>query len=237
MQHMQDKDFDQLFKDRFEDAELPVSEGLWNNIAAELEPKQKRGLQVYWMAAAIAVMVSGIVLFAPEGEKLRLQANPALSQSAPAEVIAKPVERQLQEKTEGSYVSTPLIIAPRAKASASELKALEDPQPKVAKSRLVTKQTDLRDEEPVRETKLPVTAIVIASANDTDNPQDLTSIDETAQPERKGIRNVGDLVNYVVDKVDKRANKFVKFSTDEDDNSSLTAINIGFIKLNSKRNK
>ena len=54
--------------------------------------------------------------------------------------------------------------------------------------------------------------------------------------ERKGIRNVGDLVNFVVDKVDKRDKKLLHFNTDEDDNSSLVGINIGFLKLN-KKNK
>jgi hypothetical protein len=51
---------------------------------------------------------------------------------------------------------------------------------------------------------------------------------------KPSIRNIGDLVNLVVEKIDKRDKKLIRFATDDDDNSSLVGINIGFIKLNKK---
>ena len=42
MHHMQDKEFDQLFKDKFDDAQIEPSANLWANIEAELVPKRKR---------------------------------------------------------------------------------------------------------------------------------------------------------------------------------------------------
>ncbi|WP_316792082.1 hypothetical protein [Pedobacter frigoris] len=235
---MQDKEFDQLFKDRFEEAEVQPSSGLWNNISAELEPKRKTGLQIYWMAAAVAVMVVGIGLLVPKTEKIRLQA-PAEIADVKAKDISKPSADRVIDETESdqSYKSTPLVIAPRLKPEGQK-KTIIFVQPKVVDEHLVNNAADVKDHTPVM-VKSSATAdvpIVIASANTSDQNK-VNEITETEQPERKGIRNVGDLVNYVVDKVDKRDNKILKFNTDEDDNSSLIAINIGFIKLNSKRHK
>jgi hypothetical protein len=55
--------------------------------------------------------------------------------------------------------------------------------------------------------------------------------------ERVRIRNAGDLVNFVVDKIDRREQKIVAFNTDDDDNSSLVALNIGPFRFNSKKHK
>lgn len=235
---MQDKEFDQLFKDHFEAAEIPPSPGLWNNISAELEPKRKSGLQIYWMAAAVAVMVVGVGLLVPKTEKIRLQA-PAEIVAIKAKAISRPSANLVVEEREPgqSYQSTPLIIAPRLKPEGQK-KTIIFVQPKVVDDHLVNNPVDVKDHTPVM-VKSSVTAdvpTVIASANTADQNKG-NEITETEQPERRGIRNVGDLVNYVVDKVDKRDNKILKFNTDEDDNSSLIAINIGFIKLNSKKHK
>ena len=47
---------------------------------------------------------------------------------------------------------------------------------------------------------------------------------------------MGDLINFVVDKVDKREDKLIRFDTD-DDNSSLIGINIGMIRFSKKKHK
>lgn len=50
---------------------------------------------------------------------------------------------------------------------------------------------------------------------------------------KAGDRN---LVNCVVDKVDKSEEKIIQFKT-EDDNSSLVALNIGILRCNTKKHK
>ena len=50
MQHMPDKEFDQLFRDKFNDAEIEPSANLWASIDQKLEPKRKRTFPIYWMA-------------------------------------------------------------------------------------------------------------------------------------------------------------------------------------------
>ena len=82
---------------------------------------------------------------------------------------------------------------------------------------------------------MPVEEIVLASNNDPALVKDDVSNENVEAPNR-GIRNMGDLVNYVVDKLDKREEKLLQFKT-EDDNSSLVALNIGMFKFNQKKHK
>ena len=48
---------------------------------------------------------------------------------------------------------------------------------------------------------------------------------------RRGIHNIGDLVNLVVAKVDKRHDKLVVFSNTDDDESTITAFHLGALKI------
>jgi ribosomal protein L18E len=48
---------------------------------------------------------------------------------------------------------------------------------------------------------------------------------------KHGIRSFGDLINVVVAKVDKRQDKVIHFSDTDGDESSITGINLGFVKM------
>lgn len=241
---MQDKEFDQLFKDRFEGAEIQPSANLWENIEEQLQPKRKRTLPVYWWSAAAVVMVTvGVGLLSPETEKIRLQAK---SEVAGTEVglnghAAVPESQVLTNRAaagdqETRNVSTPLVIAPRYNA-AEEKNSLPALQPKTVDTRPDIKKPEALFAENV-ETKDKMGAVnevMIANADlPADNSTEVTT--EASAPEHKGIRNVGDLVNFVVNKVDKRENKIVQFDTD-DDNSSLVSLNLGIIRFSKRSNK
>lgn len=235
---MQDKEFDQLFRDRFDGAEIQPSANLWNSISEELSPKPKRRLPVYWMAAAVAVIAVTVGLLMPKEEKIRLQAAVVLNNEvAPGSSVAKTLSQlsYVSSTATDKVESTPLIIAPRVKLTRSE-KELAALQPNTTTDRPVYKQPEVVKElakvEPKVET--PKEEVVLAKV---DLPVENTDvITETEPQENKGIRNVGDLVNYVVNKVDKREKKLIQFDTN-DDNSSLVSINIGFIRFNKKSDK
>lgn len=244
MQHMQDKEFDQLFKDRFEGAEVEPSAGLWGNIAGQLEPKRKRRSTVYWWSAAAVILLTvGIGLLRPETEKIRLQAK---SDIAGAEVVLNDTvsvpegqvltSRAAAGDQDTMNVSTPLVIAPRYDA-AEEKNSLLAVQPNTMDSRPDIKKPEVltvENAEPKDKT-VAVNEVMIANADlPADNSAEVTT--EASAPEHKGIRNVGDLVNFVVNKVDKRENKIVQFDTD-DDNSSLVSLNLGIIRFNKRSNK
>jgi hypothetical protein len=245
MQHMQDKEFDRLFKERFEDAEVQPSANLWGNIAEELEPQRRRRLPVYWWSAAAVILVTvGIGLLRPKtGEKIRLQSK---GEIAGAEVLLKdtlsfPAGQALissvaAEDQDTMNVSTPLVIAPRYDA-AEEKNNLFAVQPNPVDSRPDTKKP-----EPVaignaeQKDKTVVADEVMIARADLAVNNDTEMATEVSSQEHKGIRNVGDLVNFVVNKVDKRENKIVQFDTD-DDNSSLVSLNLGIIKFSKRSNK
>jgi hypothetical protein len=48
---------------------------------------------------------------------------------------------------------------------------------------------------------------------------------------KHGIRNFGDLVNLVVAKVDKRKDKLIQFTDSDDDESMISAVHIGAVKI------
>ncbi|HKG06544.1 MAG TPA: hypothetical protein VKB19_08815 [Pedobacter sp.] len=240
---MQDKEFDQLFKDRFGDAEILPSAGLWNNIAEDLEPKPKRGgTIIYWMSAAAVVLLTlAIWIFTPGSEKIRLQASGLTADMK--EVPAESSEEQITDGTEPVNraevirvsTSTPLVIAPRLnqKESKNELAAM---QPAEEIIHPVNKQQEGQTAMKVPANDVqPANEVMMASA-DVTTGKESDEVPDNASQERRGIRNVGDLVNFVVNKVDKRENKIVQFDTD-DDNSSLVSLNLGIIKFNKRTNK
>lgn len=233
---MQDKDFDQLFKDRFDDAEIQPSANLWDNISQELAPKKKRKLPVWWMAAAVVFIAVTIGLLYPETESIKLQGKEVAAIQPSA--AAKPADVVSMKKA--NVNSTPLVLAPRLKEIQQERKnnlvAMHPIEANHRPVNTVTETIPQLKEEPVQPAQhLP--EVMIAKVEVPEVQQEQNVITEREEPERKGIRNVGDVINFVVDKIDKREHKLIRFKTDDDDNSSLVAINIGILKFNPKRNK
>ena len=77
--------------------------------------------------------------------------------------------------------------------------------------------------------QLPGTALKpdkLASQDVTD-----TKLDSTLVKRRHKIHNFGDLVNLVVDKLDKREDKVIQFADDEDGDSHLTGVNLGIVRI------
>jgi hypothetical protein len=234
MAHMEDRDFDQLFKDQFEEAEVTPSANLWGNIEKELSPKKRVVLPAYWMAAAVVAIAVTVGLLMPKSEPIRLRgssdfvaSNLSKETIAPAKVVEEAVVEEEPVK------STPLVIAARLNENDVK-KDFEAMQP-IAKSTHPVNMEVQNTPAVVAQvaSQEPATEVMMARV---ESPQEPVAIAEVEQPEHKGIRNVGDLINIVVNKVDKRDKKLIQFNTDEDDNSSVVAINIGFLRFN-KRDK
>lgn len=254
MQHMPDKEFDNLFRDRFKDAEITPSANLWANIEQQLAPKRKRTFPIYWMAAAtIAVAFTAMLAF-QKTEKIQLRldettakvSNPAASETQDITATRTDETASLVNETvvnknrlAAIQVKTPSVKAVLVAKTEGDQKNIEIAmQPNLNENRLAIKQAEVKplDVLSVKETVVESPTVIAAVIEKPKfESSQITEIESNT--ERKGIRNVGDLVNFVVDKVDKREKKFLKFSTDDDDNSSIIGINIGFLKLNSKKHK
>lgn len=239
MQAMQDKDFDQLFKDRFEEAEIQPSSNLWDNIEKELTPKKKRTFPVYWAAAAVVVIATTIGLLSQKTEPLKLQGNSAdVTAKVEKAPVAPATSESIVEKTVVTPESTPLVLAPKVQLENLVRKNSQmalQPKPEVKRQQIKAVAPEPKEEiKPLANLEKEV---MIAKVDPPAVPEPGNQIAETDVRERRGIRNVGDVINFVVDKLDKRENKIIQFKTDEDDNSSLIAVNIGILKFNSRKNK
>ncbi|MBB2151784.1 hypothetical protein [Pedobacter gandavensis] len=260
MQAMQDKDFDQLFKDKFEDAEIRPSTNLWSNIEKELTPKKKRVFPVYWAAAAaVALIAVSVGLLSRETEKMQLQgARVASVLKSNATVNHELTTASTIGATSGTNASNvapspsvvpaseegaELVLAPKVKLrNLVQENNLANVQPDEKIKRHQLKPVEVYSANALEGEVKPILDLpnenVIANVALPDVQNGDQVITETeGKEERKGIRNVGDVINFVVDKLDKRDKKLIQFKTDDDDNSSLIAVNIGILKFNPKRNR
>lgn len=251
MQHKPDKEWDSLFKNKFEDAEITPSANVWENIEAQLAPKRRRLLPIYWWAAASVVLFcSALFVF----EKLEDKGFRAINQTPSVALQNKPAKAY--KKTDSLIAIKPLYKKEVEVFSVASKKlrvkgkiidknivtnglknykvVVEQLQPTQHVKHLTKKQFEiLPNDSLLIATIVPPLPALSNTAIDTASINKNT-IAQTVTP-KKGIRNIGELVNFLVSKVDKRDKRLIKFKTDAGDNSSIAAINLGIIQLNSKK--
>lgn len=251
MQHMPDKEFDNLFRDKFIDAEIEPSANLWANIESQLTPKRKRSFPIYWMAAAsVAVAITALLVFQKTDKiKLRGTGEVAMTNQTTTDAIAVPTQvTQVAETTVEPNTKSFANATPKTEMQKVQNLQYITPQNKIEKNQEDLQPNEMIAHLPIKKIEIEPMNVVpketaaadnnqtmIASAEVPQKLENANAISETeVATEKKGIRNVGDLVNFVVEKIDKRDKKLIRFNTDDDDNSSIIGINLGFVKLNSK---
>ncbi len=244
MQHMPDKDFDNLFRDKFMDAEIEPSANLWAKIEDQLEPKRKRILPIYWMAAAsIAIAFTAILVF-QKSDKIQLHPDEVTAAVSSLTEAVDKVEDNVIAPAQTAVVMDRNFASIQENVSNAKVVQYTTTEAAIKNNEVALQPNETTARLDIK--RLDPKPIDVVAITPVDNPIVIAQIDPQAKAdtdmmseldntsERKGIRNVGDLVNYVVDKVDKRDKKLVRFNTDDDDNSSIVGINIGFLKLNKK---
>ncbi|WP_029276501.1 hypothetical protein [Pedobacter borealis] len=251
MQPIRDKDFDQLFKDAFADAEVTPSRDLWSNIESEITPKKKRIILVYWLSAAAVLLIAtlGVLVYQQQntssgGKQL---ANNTIEKSKPAVRVQTTKDSSATIVAPIENITPVLPVQPKVVSAIAKTKVKHEVKPAAEQPRIVTapemqkqetiiakaeepkKDIKTKIQEAILQPKEEIVTAVVATPVKTDEP-----VNDNAQS-NKGIRNVGDVVNLIVNKMDKRKDKLIQFRTDDDD-SSLASINIGPFKIG-KRNK
>lgn len=249
MQPIQDKDFDKLFKNAFEDAEITPSRDLWSTIESEIEPKKKRIIPIYWLSAAAVLLIAavGILVYQQQNITPKQYANnvtpkvetPIVTEEQPTKDSSVSVVTR-GEKIEQTLPANTKPVTTLAKTKVNEeFKPLEKQKVVTAFEAQKEEQMIAKVEEPKKDIKTKIEEAILSkdetvlAANAAIVKTDEV-IGENNQAENKSIRNVGDVVNLIVNKVDKRKDKFIQFRTDDDD-SSLSSINIGPFKFGKKR--
>lgn len=234
MQNIPDKELDKLFQDRFEDAEVEPSMDLWPDIEAKLDKRPRHKFPVYGLVAiaASAILTVGLIFKSSFPDKqhqsvaVATKPNPGIARiQGPAYVANANITQRaatITTKSKGTVKSQQVMqpILPNIHLLNKGLASVPTSVVKIEDGLVADEQ------------------LVFAHADNEPeiNTENSVSEADLRKEQRRGIQNAGDLINYVVEKVDKREDKLIEFSTD-DDESSLVGLNIGMLRINHKRHK
>lgn len=254
---MQDKEFDEVFSSKFEQFEAEPSPMIWANIAGKLDGEKSKRLWIPYLsiAAGIVVVFTAGLLFLHHTEPEQhhnyanmihrdtvktagpVDATPIVKQPEPVKVDKTSAEKIAVNKTNRRRTSFPANkIAVMNKAD----DLIKDEQTDTARVRLIA-QTSVPAGIPLKVRPImpdvqltPKAVDVVVSA-----PVEKAAVTALADKQDAGaekkhrIHSLGDLINILVAKVDKRQDKLIEFSDSDDDDaeSNVTGINLGLIKL------
>ncbi|RYU90682.1 hypothetical protein EWM62_08515 [Mucilaginibacter terrigena] len=246
---MQDKEIDQLFRSGLDNLEVEPSGKVWGEIRSGLDAK-KPGWKTYLsIAASLLILLSaGLYFISQTKEDIKKPEQiTAVKIDKPAQAVTEPVialqdivqpqpekvvavntaVKSRKQKTKSITRNEVLpvkqedILQPATQMAQTIQKPADD-----VKYVVPDKQTPL-NEKPTAADDVPLQANALA----VQPAADIKTI--AAAPAKKHrIRNLGDLINAVVSKVDKRKDKLIEFSdTKDEDESVVSGLNLGFIKI------
>lgn len=249
---MQDKEFDDLFRSKLDNFEVEPSAQVWQNIDAELGGRKRKSIfPILSIAASVLILLTAGILFIPK--KGVVKHNPIDSNKVTANKVTPTVVKPENVNPVTASVKKEeqlAVVRPRVKYVASTH------QPRViAVEPKEQGQQVIAKEEMVKPEQQPILAVVNTRTDENAKPIELeaapsavkhidhdATISIPAQPvlasvptkpvvKKHGIRNFGDLVNLVVAKVDKRKDKLIQFTDSDDDESMISAVHIGAVKI------
>jgi hypothetical protein len=250
---MQDKEFDKLFHSKLDNFEVQPSPVVWEGVARQLNAgKRKRILApILSIAASIIILLAAGILFIPKKENVSSR-QPVKNKNSKSSIAVNGMQTgkkdtvkllknhyavnrvvHLQPAKTNSYIAVKYVGA--VADTLNDAKVDEQPvlasaiqkQQEIVKPDVPDVATQLTTVQPVDEaqsfiTKPALTAVQLPAADKQD----------TAPVKRKhNIRSFGDLINVVVAKVDKRQDKFIEFTDTDDDEATITGINLGILKI------
>ena len=249
MRPMQDKDFDQLFKERFEAFEVNPSASVWQKISTDLDTpakKKRKTFAPYWMAAASVVLLTSAVLWLNKpGEVIKLQGRSeglavvkqgkAVTreiEDAGRLVIEEPSPKEIigsEAQNTRTFKSARSVRAERTQVKERALpERVSHPTPNAEEVLLATQQVTIEAKKPVIAPVNEEREVVMAQV--ADNEVDVYEESGNTNPR---IKSIGGLVNFVVAQVDKRDDKIIEFK-DGTEGSTVSGINIGPLRFKSR---
>jgi len=254
---MQDKEFDKAFNSKFADFEIEPSPMVWDNISRELDGKKgKRSLIPYLsIAASIIVLVAaGMLFFRPTvnqtkhntgNNRVAVNVRPSAINNNKSEQVTEPTTNNSESQNVAvvhqttSVASTSSVINTTSPANIN----VDEPAKAVEPAKVIEqpvlaaieepKQKEIQLTSPGKETDLMPKGMTIDQPKAIDKPILAAVKPETPAAKKRGIHNMGGLINALVAKVDKRDDKLIHFSDDDDDDTGtvLTEVNLGVIKI------
>jgi hypothetical protein len=263
---MQDNEFDDLFRSKLDGFEMEPSANVWQGVNDELQSRKRKGvlLPLLSIAASIIVLVTAGILFIPQkgGVIIKHTASTVVTKTYPAtnpvaQASNNPVTNTISETHVENKASKPVNriasnnkpetvkINPAENTDVTEkrdspVKVTEQPVIALLASKPDGKdvvvpgtETKLVPQQPVTETTGFITKPVLVA--DQLPVQNKPEVVPELKPKHK-IHTLGDLLNVVVAKVDKRKDKVIEFaSKDDEDDAAVTGLNLGIVKFKKEK--
>jgi hypothetical protein len=262
---MQDNEFDELFRSRLDNFETEPSANVWEKVDNELNShKRKQTLTpVLGIAASIIALVTAGILFIPQKTNLKSgkQAvnnsivkvtrpfnTPQVVRNRPnknvlnsdkvnkTSMVANRIDRVSAIKSNKHAQAEKLVASTveQNKSDKTDDPALlaSNPQTEhnIIKAVVPDERTQIAINPHIEETTSFITKPTIIATE----PSIIEKQDVIPLKSKHKIHSLGDLINVVVAKVDKRKDKIIEF-TDTDDESNITGVNLGIIKIKKEK--
>jgi hypothetical protein len=264
---MQDKELDRLFQQKLDDLEIQPSGQVWQSISAELNAGRRKVIVLPLLSAAAGVILlitAGILFIPKQPVKHNDQHHPTeivKTHQPVKQTVAVTVAPVVPPTPAQNKVPVNPVIAPvNTIAHVSKTKTRSNLMPSVQQP-LTPAQSPVpaHTDEPLLANAPSVDyPVVKAGAPDTAtriSPKPtIIDIEKTqpvliaqvpskaasvvAKPVKKHrIRSLGDVFNVVIAAVDKRKDKVIEFSNTDEDDATITGLNLGFIKVKKEKDK
>ncbi|WPU95404.1 hypothetical protein SNE25_07695 [Mucilaginibacter sabulilitoris] len=259
-----DNELDKLFQSALDGHEIEPSAVVWQGVTSRLDADKRKRLLIPYLsiAACIILLVTAGILFVPKPVKVsneqttdRIAKNSRSVKRAAiikADANEQPVDQQ-NKKT------SPAVIAPVNRLAQTKLiKANKNVINKAVvvheQKNYITKQDsavqlafvnrgndlenptvpDLGDvtkpaavDAPVLKNKVVLVAMQLPGTNN--KPVTIKPV------KRHRIRSLGDVFNVMIAAVDKREDKIIEFSNTDEDDATITGVNLGIIKVKKEK--
>ena len=250
---MQDNELDHLFRSNLEGFEMEPSAKVWQNIDAELQTGKRWKIILMpflSVAASIIVLVTAGILLIPHKTPVAhsqpikdriAENNPPAKKAAVVAAIVKP------QVTQTAIAANPVNQSNRIRSVKKNIAVrqqpvanttISQPSPVTPPVQLVIADVPQKHDDNVQNVKIDTAVIAqtIPSVQ-TIKPATIASNIPAAAPATKPagkkhrIHSFGDMMNVVIAAVDKRKDKFIEFSDTDDDESTITGVNLGIVAL------
>ncbi|MFD1256529.1 hypothetical protein ACFQ3S_06945 [Mucilaginibacter terrae] len=254
---MQDNEMDELFRSKLGGLEVEPTAQVWDTIHAQLGGQKKKSwAPIFSMAATVLVLLTaGTWFLLTKPVKDHPKQIVRINIIPKATYVVKATQPNVVEQVNTENMD----LQPLAQSTTTLNRVASIKQSKAAKYRAALKQQQVEPAvvmEPVTQPQKPVLAAVqnkpvmqpvvpemnlSTPLNDTEPAvvkpvNTLAAINEkTLEPERKvkrrGFHSLGGLINVVIATVDKREDKLIEFTETDEDQSNVTGINLGLLKI------
>lgn len=251
---MQDKDLDKLFQLSLNELEIEPSAHVWGEIAGKLNAAdRKRSIVPYLsIAAGLLLLVTAGLLFIPKMVKVKGAENVKIAKNATpvkdvrsAKATPTPVVALQQNKSVAKAVIAPVGSLAVLKTKGQDKTAAysidkhdaaverQADEPELA---LASYKDNLTEQAAAANDviSLPVNNLLVNGKNQQKVIAQLTE-PKQRQVKRHRIRSLGDVFNVVIAAVDKREDKLIEFSNTDEDDATITGLNLGIIKVKKEK--